>query len=131
MQLYQARNDGDPDQLIAKSRANAAKRAKTRQTTFDGNSALSARNRTAPVSNIKDEPHVPFLDDYHLYNSRFALRPTYLDPVSEAVRSESEGRARAGGYRIEEAWERALSCAVMGLDLSPASDVLSTVQSIE
>lgn len=26
---------------------------------------------------------------------------------------------RAGGYIIEEAWERALRCAVAGLDLEP------------
>ena len=39
--------------------------------------------------------------------------------MSEPVRKDKEGIMRAGGYRIEEAWERAVRSAVAGLDLRP------------
>jgi len=35
------------------------------------------------------------------------------------VRKDREGIMRAGGYRVEEAWERAVRSAVAGLDLWP------------
>lgn len=75
------------------------------------------------MSNVKDEPHVPFLDDWYSYDDKFTVRTSYFDPVSEALRADVDGRARAGGYRIEEAWERALRCAVMGLEIAPLDDV--------
>lgn len=49
------------------------------------------------------------------------VRTNYHDPMSEPVRKDKEGIMRAGGYRIEEAWERALRSAVAGLDLQPLS----------
>jgi len=49
----------------------------------------------------------------------FVLQPVYVDPTSEAVRKDREGIMRAGGFRVEEAWERALRSAVAGLDLWP------------
>ncbi len=33
---------------------------------------------------------------------------------------------RAGGYLVEEAWERALRCAVAGLDVRPLSGIRNT-----
>jgi CDK-activating kinase assembly factor MAT1 len=68
-------------------------------------------------------PHVPLGDDYDAYEDRVRLRAQgYDDPTSEAVRRDQEGIMRAGGYRVEEAWERALRYAVAGLDLAPLSD---------
>ena len=43
----------------------------------------------------------------------------YVDFFSDAVRRDKEGIMRAGGYIIEEAWERALRSAVAALDLPP------------
>lgn len=74
------------------------------------------------MSNVKDEPHVPLQDDWYAYEDKFVVRSDYLDPVSEAVRADSDGRMRAGGYRVEEVWERALRCAVMGLEITPLTD---------
>jgi CDK-activating kinase assembly factor MAT1 len=39
--------------------------------------------------------------------------------MSEAVRKDREGIMRGGGYKVEEAWERALRSAVAALDLPP------------
>jgi len=48
------------------------------------------------------------------------MRPGgYDDIFSEAVRKDREGVMRGGGYVVEEAWERALRCAVAALDLPP------------
>ena len=79
---------------------------------------------------VPDQPHVPLSDTYYAYEDMFALRSSYSDPASDAVRRDKEGIMRAGGYRVEEAWERALRYAVAGLDISPPlSDVsLSLLQ---
>lgn len=45
--------------------------------------------------------------------------------MSDVIRSDADGRVRAGGYRVEEAWERALRCAVMGLEIAPLDDTPS------
>jgi len=50
------------------------------------------------------------------------LREEYEDPLSEKVREDEVGAMRAGGYRIEQAWERALRTAVMGLSIMPLED---------
>lgn len=57
------------------------------------------------------------------------MRSDYNDPVSEAVRRDREGIMRAGGYTIEEAWERALRFAVAGLDLQPLQGLPSHISS--
>jgi CDK-activating kinase assembly factor MAT1 len=49
----------------------------------------------------------------------FEIRDVYEDRVSEAVRKDRDGIMRAGGYRVEEAWERAIRSAVAGLDIQP------------
>jgi CDK-activating kinase assembly factor MAT1 len=73
----------------------------------------------AATAATKDTPHIPFQDDYYAYNDMFVLQHVYVDPSSEAVRKDREGIMRAGGYRVEEAWERAVRSAVAGLDLLP------------
>jgi len=73
---------------------------------------------------IPDQPHVPLSDTYYAYEDMYALRSSYFDPASDAVRRDKEGIMRAGGYRVEEAYERALRYAVAGLDISlPRGDV--------
>jgi len=73
---------------------------------------------------VPDQPHVPLLDAYYAYEDLYGLRSAYFDPASDAVRRDKEGIMRAGGYRVEEAWERALRYAVAGLDITaPLGDV--------
>lgn len=50
----------------------------------------------------------------------------YEDKASEAVRKDREGIMRGGGYRVEEAWERALRFAVAGLDVPPLTGLDSS-----
>ena len=53
-------------------------------------------------------------------SDQFQLRiDGYPDFLSEAVRKDREGIMRAGGYKVEEAWERALRSAVAALHLPP------------
>jgi len=68
---------------------------------------------------VPDLPHVPLQDDWYAYEDMFVMRESYEDPFSEAVRKDREGIMRGGGYRVEEAWERALRSAVAGLDIPP------------
>ena len=77
------------------------------------------RTRAAQTAAIPDAPHVPIQDDWYTYDDMFVLKGTYEDVVSEAVRKDREGIMRAGGYRVEDAWERALRLAVAGLDIPP------------
>lgn len=116
----------DAAQLVAKSKAEAQKRASARAATssFPSSSKL-LRNRAKGVV-VPDVPHVPIQDDWYAYEDRFTLQDTYDDPVSEAVRRDREGIMRAGGYRVEQAWERAIRFAVAGLDLAPLQGLHAT-----
>ena len=76
-----------------------------------------SRQHAAQV--VPDVPHVPLQDSWYAYDDLFTMLDTYDDPMSEAVRRDRDGIMRAGGYKIEEAWERALRTAVAGLDMMP------------
>ena len=119
----------DAAKLVAKSKAEAQKRASARAATssFTSSSKL-LRNRAKGVV-VPDVPHVPIQDDWYAYEDKFTLRDTYDDPVSEAVRRDREGIMRAGGYRVEEAWERAIRFAVADLDLAPLQGLHPTAKS--
>jgi len=117
-------SDKDAAKLVAKSRANALKRstARSASTSVVQSSAKLLRSRAA-YNDVPDVPHVPLQDDWYAYEDLFEIRTGgYQDIFSEAVRRDREGIMRAGGYKIDEAWERALRCAVAGLDLSPVGE---------
>ncbi|KAJ3802402.1 CDK-activating kinase assembly factor MAT1-domain-containing protein [Lentinula aff. detonsa] len=123
----------DAHKIVAKSRIAAAKRSSARAASSSANSSLLGmsfgmdyakllKTRTTKVNNVPDEPHVPFLDDYYAYDDLYTVRAEgYDDIISEAVRRDREGIMRAGGYKVEEAWNRALLTAVAGLDAAPLS----------
>ncbi|KAI0256489.1 CDK-activating kinase assembly factor MAT1-domain-containing protein [Lactifluus subvellereus] len=127
-------SDADAARLVAHARAEALKRAAARtaaaqQVVQQQSSAHLLRSRAAQSAVVPDQPHVPLQDDYYAYEDMYALRggsSCYFDPASDAVRRDKEGIMRAGGYRIEEAWERALRSAVAGLDISPPDGVLTS-----
>lgn len=115
----------DAKKLVAKTRANALKRASAKAAASNTTIGMGLdyakllKTRTTKTT-IPDEPHVPLQDDYYAYEDLYVLRSEgYNDFFSDAVRKDREGIMRAGGYRVEEAWERALRCAVAGLDLAP------------
>lgn len=109
----------DAGKLVAKSRAEAQKRSAARSTTTFQSTSSLLRSRAAQSTAVPDPPHVPLQDDWDDYKDKYVVRTSYHDPMSEPVRKDKEGIMRAGGYRIEEAWERALRSAVAGLDLQP------------
>ncbi|KAK7440217.1 TFIIH/NER complex subunit [Stygiomarasmius scandens] len=118
----------DAKKLVAKARASQQKRKSARNDNSsllggmgfgaDYAKLLKARTNKAKTS-VPDEPHVPLQDDWYGYEDFYALRPSYDDIFSEAVRKDREGIMRAGGYMVEEAWNRALRSAVAGLELEP------------
>jgi CDK-activating kinase assembly factor MAT1 len=116
-------SDRDAGKLVARAKADSRKRrAATEESSFlaqRGSSVLRAR---AAQNQVPDPPHVPLADDYYAYDDLYSLRPEgYRDPASELVRQDADGIMRAGGYQVEEAWERALRSAVAGLDIAPLS----------
>ena len=124
--------------LVAKAKADHARRVRERERTQrDAGSAAQTTSAAARAlrlraeqRNIPDPPHVPLQDDWYMYDDKFAMRPEgYMDPMSEAVRRDREGIMRAGGYVVEEAWERAIRCAVAGLDLAPLVGLTPAVSS--
>lgn len=113
-------SDKNAARVIAKSRANALKRSTARSSTSVSQSnATLLRTRAGRSTAVPDVPHVPLQDCWYAYEDRFVLRSGYEDFMSEAVRKDREGIMRGGGYRIEEAWERAVRSAVAALDLPP------------
>jgi CDK-activating kinase assembly factor MAT1 len=114
-------SDKNAAKVIAKSRANALKRSTARSsTTVSQSNASLLRARAGRSAAIPDVPHVPLQDDWYAYEDKFTLRNGgYNDFMSEAVRKDREGIMRGGGYKVEEAWERALRSAVAALDLPP------------
>ena len=129
-------SDADAARLVAQARAEALKRAAARtaaahqavaqmerQQGGAGSTAHALRSRAALSAVVPDVPHVPLTDSYYAYDDLYSVRASYFDRASEAVRRDKEGIMRAGGYYIEEAWERALRCAVAGLDIPPLGGV--------
>jgi CDK-activating kinase assembly factor MAT1 len=113
-------SDADAAKVIARSRAQALKRSSARTAAIiqlQSNAKL-LRSKAAQ-SVIPDVPHVPLQDNWYAYEDMFVLKDVYEDPRSQAVRRDTEGIMRAGGYRVEEAWERAIRSAVAGLDVVP------------
>jgi CDK-activating kinase assembly factor MAT1 len=120
------RSSGDAAKVVAKSRAETQKRIASQRPLALSQSASNARllrTRAQASISIPDVPHVPFTDQVSSYDDRFAMQAQYTDPASELVRKDSEGIMRAGGYRVEEAWGRALRVALAGLDITPLEDV--------
>jgi len=131
-------SDADAARLVAQARAEALKRAAARTAAAHqavaqmerqqggasaGSTAHALRSRAALSAVVPDVPHVPLTDSYYAYDDLYSVRASYFDLASEAVRRDKEGIMRAGGYYIEEAWERALRCAVAGLDIPPLGGV--------
>lgn len=116
-------SDKDASRVIARSRADALKRTSARNASSSTAQASSyaqlLRTRAAQAAAVPDTPHVALQDDWYAYDDMFVMKGIYEDRVSEAVRKDREGVMRAGGYRVEDAWERALRSAVAGLDLPP------------
>ncbi|KAH7107740.1 CDK-activating kinase assembly factor [Auriculariales sp. MPI-PUGE-AT-0066] len=77
--------------------------------------------RSRIASTIADPPYKPLADDWWDYSDLYTMQNDYDDPMSDAVRSDPNGVFRAGGYIVQEAWGRALSSAVAGLDMKPVS----------
>ena len=71
-------------------------------------SAQLLRSRAAQITSIQDVPHVPLQDDWYAYEDMYTRLDRYDDMYSEAVQQDCKGIMRAGGYKVEEAWERAL-----------------------
>ncbi|KAL0947351.1 hypothetical protein HGRIS_013468 [Hohenbuehelia grisea] len=121
-------SEKDAHKVVAKSRAEALKRSTARASSAASTASAAATTRAlrsrAAQNAIPDPPHVPIQDDYYAYEDAFVLKPGgYQDRMSEAVRRDREGIMRAGGYRVEEAWERAVRSAIAGLDIPvPESD---------
>ncbi|KAG9226058.1 hypothetical protein CCMSSC00406_0008720 [Pleurotus cornucopiae] len=126
----------DARKVVARSRAEAQKRSSARAASGNKGMISAAETtralRTRAAQNaVPDPPHVPLQDDYYAYEDVFVMRPGgYDDVMSEAVRRDREGIMRGGGYRVEEAWERALRSSVAGLDLMPrGGDVIMSSSS--
>ncbi|KAI0664958.1 CDK-activating kinase assembly factor [Cubamyces menziesii] len=118
-------SDKDAARLVAKSRLEAQRRASARASSSSGFSNFQTsllRSRAAQSTVIPDVPHVPLQDNWYTYDDMFKMRSTYHDPVSDAVRRDRDGIMRAGGYLVEQAWERALRFAVAGLEIMPVSE---------
>ncbi|KAG6884697.1 hypothetical protein C0992_005902 [Termitomyces sp. T32_za158] len=123
-------SDKNALKIISKSRANAAKKSLARSASVSvlQSNAKLLRSRAAQSTVIPDAPHVPLDDDWYAYEDMFEIRDGgYQDFLSEAVRKDREGIMRGGGYRIEEAWQRALRSAVAALDLPPLSGLPNIV----
>ena len=110
----------DAKQVVAQSREAAAKREEKR--IAERNAAIMATMSTMKRRGevmIPDPPHKPLADDWYDYSDKYVLRRDYEDAVSELVRGDMERLALAGGYRVEDAWDRAVRYAVAGLETMP------------
>lgn len=110
----------DAAKVIARTRANALKRTSARsaaETAASHSNSRLLRSRAQNSTVVPDVPHVPFQDEWYAYEDMYVMRDSYADPSSETVRKDRDGIMRAGGYRVEEAWQRALVYAVAGLDI--------------
>ncbi|KAI0703583.1 CDK-activating kinase assembly factor MAT1-domain-containing protein [Cytidiella melzeri] len=120
----------DASKLVARAKLEAQRRASARSSSSQFNGSSKDRGRVAQAVAVPDAPHIPLQDDWYAYEDKVTLRDNYDDPVSEAVRRDREGVMRAGGYFVEQAWERALRCAVAGLEIVPLQGLHATGSSM-
>lgn len=115
-----ARGNADARKVVAQSRAEAAKRAEQR-------AAAAKAASMATLSNLKrknelaipDPPHKPLIDDWYAYEDKYVLRREYQDGVMDHISEDVLRQMRIGGYRVEDAWDRAIRYAVAGLESQP------------
>ncbi|KAG8697291.1 TFIIH/NER complex subunit [Ceratobasidium sp. 395] len=109
------------ERVLAKAKAQQRHREALRNPNSSAmpSSALLRAKAAARAEAAVDVPHVPITDTWSAETQRFTLRDSYDDALSAGVRADPKGVMRAGGYMIEQAWSRALSCGVMGLDIPP------------
>ena len=124
-------SDKDAAKLVARARAEAQRRTSARSSSSTFQTSTKLRPRAAQAATVPDVPHVPLQDDWYAYEDKYTVRDDYDDPISEAVRRDREGVMRAGGYRVQEVWERALRYAVAGLEIKPLSGLHVTNLSAE
>ena len=118
LELLAKGNTKSAEKLVAKVRATAAKRQQERNAALNAATLAPLKRREGPAA-IPDPPHKPLSDDIYAYEDKYVLRRDYVDSASEDIRGRLEKVSRAGGYRLEDAWERAIRCAVSGLEISP------------
>ncbi|KZO99370.1 CDK-activating kinase assembly factor [Calocera viscosa TUFC12733] len=118
----------DAEGVLRRTRAEAERRARRAQEVAaqqqrERESALTAFARPgARKEVVPDEPHIAYLDELLTGAELYTLKLAYDDPVSEAVRPEMRARWAVGGFRQAESWQRAVSCAVMGLGMGTVDD---------
>jgi CDK-activating kinase assembly factor MAT1 len=119
--LARVGNAQEAARIVALSRAATAKRAEARLAALNAASmaTMSGSKRKQGEVTIPDPPHRPFTDNWYAYEDKYVLRRDYDDSVSELARGDLEMLMRAGGYRVEDAWDRAIRFAVAGLDSRP------------
>lgn len=123
-------SDAPAHKLVKQARTEAQKRVQRATAGLNlGARSASGLLRSRAAMAVPDPPHVPLSDDWWDYSDRFTLRDNYDDPMSDAVRADVDGIFRAGGYRVEESWERAIRFAVAGLDLRPLDSSPDVVMS--
>ncbi|CAE6485041.1 unnamed protein product [Rhizoctonia solani] len=107
--------------VLAKAKAQQRQRETMRNlgSVVPSSSALLRAKAAARAEAAVDVPHVPITDHWSAETHRFTLKESYDDALSIGVRADPRGVMRAGGYIIEQAWSRALTCGVMGLDIPP------------
>ncbi|GJJ11991.1 hypothetical protein Clacol_006229 [Clathrus columnatus] len=115
--------DGTAARIIAQKRAEAHKRNAARAALVSANSQQrTSRSRPSAINaapDVPDVPHIPFTDNWYSYDDKFTLKKTYDDTTSAAVLADRDGIMRAGGYRVDEAWERAIRMTIAGLEIPP------------
>ncbi|KAG8748170.1 TFIIH/NER complex subunit [Ceratobasidium sp. 414] len=117
------------ERVLAKAKAQQRHREALRNpnsSAMPSSSALLRAKAAARAEAAIDVPHIPITDTWSAETQRFTLRDSYDDALSAGVRADPKGVMRAGGYIIEQAWSRALSCGVMGLDIPPLRGESST-----
>lgn len=128
--MQESAKEGSATRVIAKTRAEALKRNAARAAAASSSALASQskllRSRAAIASIVPDVPHEPLTDNWYAYDDQFVLQSSYNDPTNEAVRADREGLMRAGGYRVEDAWERAIRVAVAGLQIAPLQGTTTT-----
>lgn len=119
--LARVNNATEATKIVALSRAAAAKRAEARIAALNAASmaTMSSNKRRVGEVAIPDPPHKPLADNWYAYEDKYVLRRDYEDSASELARGDLETLMRAGGYRVEDSWDRAIRYAVAGLESRP------------
>ncbi|KAL7414142.1 CDK-activating kinase assembly factor MAT1-domain-containing protein [Mrakia frigida] len=108
-------SSADPSAILSKLSAAASASTASLQPTAPPPPSFVPRLRRSAATQAPAGPPPPYKDPYDSYETLYTMMESYDDPSTARLREDKDGTIEAGGWSVQETWERAVKGAVAGL----------------